>query len=165
MTGPQKMSEFVIVRSAAHTAKDAAYSAYVNELAGKITGLGDGIVESVATYYQTKDPTLVSKDGHAMLVQVVMAGDLNTAIDNVDELHAVVTAGQGGDFTLQQTGTASLKQMGNAARQERHGEGRGLRRSGRARRAGRRLRRPAGRVHAAGAQRRQHHPGARRSRP
>ena len=113
MTGPQKMSEFVIVRSAAHTAKDAAYRAYVTELAGEITGLGRGVVESVATYYQTKDATLLSKDGRAMLIQVVMAGDLNTAIGNVDELHAVVTAGQGGDFTLQQTGTASLKQMGN----------------------------------------------------
>jgi RND superfamily putative drug exporter len=113
MTGPQKMSEFVIVRSAAHTANDAAYKAYVNELAGEIAGLGDGVVESVATYYQTKDPTLVSRDRHAMLIQVVMAGDLNTAIDNVDELHAVVTAGQGGGFTLQQTGTASLNRMGN----------------------------------------------------
>ena len=113
MTGPQKMSEFVIVRSAAHTVEDAAYSAYVDELAGEIAGLGGGIVESVATYYQTKDPTLVSKDGHAMLVQVVLAGDLNTASDNVDELHAVVTAGRGGDFTLQQTGTASLNRMGN----------------------------------------------------
>ena len=67
----------------------------------------------MATFYQTKDPTLVSKDGHAMLIPVVMAGDLNTAIDNVDELHAVVTAGRDGDFTLQQTGAASLKQMGN----------------------------------------------------
>ena len=113
MTGPQKMSEFVIVRSAAHTAQDAAYKAYVNELAGKIADLGPKVVEATATYYQTKDPTLVSKDGHAMLVQVVMAGDLNTAIDNVDELHAVVTAGRGGDFTLQQTGTASLNRMGN----------------------------------------------------
>ena len=112
MTGPQKLSEFVIVRSAAHTAEDAAYKACVNELAGEIAGLGDGIVESVATYYQTKDATLVSKDGHAMLVQVVMAGDLNTAIDNVDELYALVTAGQGGDFTLQQTGTASLNKTG-----------------------------------------------------
>ena len=113
MTGPQKMSEFVIVRSAAHTATDAAYKAYVTELAGEVAGLGDGIVESVATYYETKDPTLVSKDGHAMLVQVVLAGDLNTASDNVDELHAVVTAGHGGDLTLQQTGTASLNRMGN----------------------------------------------------
>jgi RND superfamily putative drug exporter len=113
MTGPQKMSEFVIVRSATQTAQDAAYKAYVNELAGEIAGLGDDIVEGVATYYQTKDPTLVSKDGHAMLVQVVMAGDLNTASENVDELHAVVTAGQGGDFTLQQTGAASLNQTGN----------------------------------------------------
>ena len=113
MTGPQKMSEFVIVRSAAYTAGDAAYEAYVSELAGEIAGLGVGVVENVATYYQTKDPTLVSRDGHSMLVQVVMAGDLNTAIDQVDELHAVVAAGGRGDFTLQQTGTASLNRMGN----------------------------------------------------
>ena len=113
MTGAQKMSELVIVRSAAHTAADGAYKAYVTELAGEIAGLGDGVVEGVATYYQTKDPTLVSQDGHAMLIQVVMAGDLNAAIDNVDELHAVVVAAQGGGFTLQQTGAASLNRMGN----------------------------------------------------
>ena len=113
MTGPQKMSEFVIVRSAAHTTTDAAYKAYVNELAGEIAGLGAGVVESVVTFYQTKDATLVSRDGHAMLLQVVLAGDLNTAIDHVDELHAVVAAGRAGDFTLQQTGTASLNKMGN----------------------------------------------------
>ncbi len=113
ITGPQKVTEFVIVRSAAHTAEDTAYTASVTELAAEIAGLGHGVVESVATFYQTEDPTLVSKDGHAMLIPVVMAGDLNTAIDNVDELHAVVTAGRDGDFTLQQTGSASLKQMGN----------------------------------------------------
>jgi RND superfamily putative drug exporter len=113
ITGPQKVSEFVIVRSAAHTVEDAAYRAYVSELAAEFEGLGHGVVENVATFYETKDPTLVSKDGHAMLIPVVMTGDLNTAIDNVDELHAVVTAGRDGDFTLQQTGSASLKQMGN----------------------------------------------------
>ena len=113
ITGPQKTSEFVIVQSAAHTAEDAAFKVFVTKLAGDIAGLGDGVVESVVTFYQTKDATLVSKDGHAMLVQVVLAGDLNTAIDHVDELHAIVTAGRDGDFTLQQTGSASLKQMGN----------------------------------------------------
>jgi putative drug exporter of the RND superfamily len=113
MTGPQKMSEFVIVRSAAHTTKDAAFRAYVTGLAGEIGGLGRDVVESVATYYQTKDATLVSRDGHSTLIPVVMAGDLNTAIGNVGEVHAIVTAGREGDFTLRQTGAASLKQMGN----------------------------------------------------
>jgi len=113
MTGPQKMSEFVIVRSATRTVDDPMYEAYVKSLAVEIAGLGDSIVESVATYYQTKDATLVSRDGRAMLIQVVMSGDLNTASDNVDELHALVSAGQGGDFTLQQTGAASLNQAGN----------------------------------------------------
>lgn len=113
MTGPQKMGELVIVRSAAFAAKDAAYRAYVDELASKIDALGPKVVEGVATYYQTKDPTLISRDGHAMLVQVVMAGDLNTAIDNVGKLHAVVAASPRGDFVVQQTGTASLNRMGN----------------------------------------------------
>ena len=133
MTGPQKMSEFVIVRSAAHTAQDAAYKAYVTELAGKITGLGHGIVESVATYYQTKDPTLVSKDGHAMLIPVVMAGDLNTAIGNVDELHAVVAAGQRRRLHPAADGRRQPEADGQRARRERHAEDRGLRRAGRAR--------------------------------
>ena len=71
------MAEFVIVRSATHTVEDAAFEARVSELAGRIAGLGDGVVESVATFYQTNDATLVSKDGHATLIHVVMAGDLN----------------------------------------------------------------------------------------
>ena len=113
ITGPQKTTEFVIVRSAAYTAEDAAFKAYVTGLASEIDGLGSGVVEGVATFYQTGDPTLVSEDGHVMLVPVILAGDLNAAIANVDALHAVVTAGQDGDFTVQQTGAASLKQMGN----------------------------------------------------
>jgi RND superfamily putative drug exporter len=113
VTGPQKTTEFVIARSAAYTAEDSAFKAFVTDQAGEISGLGDGVVQSVATYYQTKDPTLVSKDGHAMLIPVVMAGDLNTAIENVDKLHALVAAAHTGDFALQQTGAASLKQMGN----------------------------------------------------
>ena len=165
MTGPQKMSEFVIVRSAAHTVEDAAYKAYVDELAGEIAGLGGGIVESVATYYQTNDPTLVSKDGHAMLVQVVLAGDLNTASDNVDELHAVVTAGQRRRLHASADGHRQPEPDGQRARQERHGEGRALRRPARARRARPGLRRRAGRVPAAGAQHHQHRPGAGPRRP
>jgi putative drug exporter of the RND superfamily len=113
LTGPQKTTEFVIVRSTAHTVSDSTYRAFANELAARIRGLGDGTVENVATYYQTKDTALVSKDGHAMLIPVVMAGDLNTVVGNVDELHALVAAGSRADFTLQQTGAASLKQMGN----------------------------------------------------
>jgi hypothetical protein len=84
MTGPAKTSEFVIVQCAAHTAEDAAYRTFVIALAGKIEGLD--VVEGVSTYYQTKDATLVSKDGHTVLIPVVMAGDLNTAIAGVDEL-------------------------------------------------------------------------------
>ncbi len=112
MSGSQKLSEFVIVRSAAHTVDDAAFKASVSEVAGEIAGL-DGVVESVATYYQTQDPTQVSKDRHAVLVRVVMAGDLNAAVEHVDEVHEIVAADRGGDVTVHLTGAASLSKMGN----------------------------------------------------
>ena len=66
---------------------------------------------SVATYYQTKDPTAVSKDKHATLIPVVMAGKMDDALKNVDKLHATVVAAQGQGFTVAQTGDASINEM------------------------------------------------------
>ncbi len=111
LTGPQKFSDFVIVRSAGSTVEEPAYKAYVNSLVAKISALGAGVVQDVSTYYQTDDPTLVSKDGHAMLIAVVMAGGVDQAVKNVDKLHAVVLAGGGNGFTLAQTGDASINAM------------------------------------------------------
>ena len=111
LTGPQRMTDFVIVRSASLKVSDAAFQAYVQALAGRISGLGSGIVQNVSTIYATHDPTLQSKDGHATLIPVVMAGDADHAMKNVDKLHAVVLASAGNGFTLAQTGDASLNQM------------------------------------------------------
>jgi RND superfamily putative drug exporter len=113
LTGPQRLSDFVIVRSDEHKVGDAAYEAYVAELAGEIAGLGDDVVGGVLTYYETGDPTLVSKDERSTLLQVVMAADTgDEAIEHVDELHAVVVENQRDGFTLQQTGDVSLGAMG-----------------------------------------------------
>ncbi len=68
-------------------------------------------MQSVSTIYATHDPTLRSKDGHATLVPVVMAGDADHAMKNVDKLHAIVVSTPGEGFTLAQTGDASLNQM------------------------------------------------------
>jgi RND superfamily putative drug exporter len=111
LTGPRQITDFVIVRSATMTVGDPAFKAYVDGLAERITALGPEKVKAVSTYYQTNDPTAVSKDRHATLIPVVMAGKIDDALKHVDELHATVVAAQGQDFTVAQTGDASINEM------------------------------------------------------
>jgi RND superfamily putative drug exporter len=111
LTGPQRMTDFVIVRSATRQVDDPVFRSYVTSLAGRIGDLGPNVVQSVSTIYSAHDATLRSKDGHATLIPVVMAGDADHAMKNVDRLHAVVVATAGSGFTLAQTGDASLNEM------------------------------------------------------
>ena len=111
LTGPRQITDFVIVRSDAMTVDDPAFKAYVDGLAAKITALGPEKVKAVSTYYQTNDPTAVSRDKHATLIPVVMAGKIDDALKHVDELHTTVVAAQGQGFTVAQTGDASINEM------------------------------------------------------
>ena len=111
LTGPRQITDFVIVRSATATVDDPAFKAYVDDLAGRITGLGPSVVKGVSTYYQTNDPTAVSRDEHATLIPVVMAGTIDDAVKNAGKLHALVVAAQGRGFTVAQTGDASIMEM------------------------------------------------------
>jgi putative drug exporter of the RND superfamily len=111
LTGPARMTDFVIVRSAARRTTDAAFRAYVAGLAGKIRGLGRHTVQTVSTPYQTGDPSMVSRDGHAALIAVVMAGDTDQALKDVAPLHGLVLRSGAPGFTLSQTGDASLNKM------------------------------------------------------
>ena len=111
LTGPRQITDFVIVRSATATVDDPAFKAYVDDLAGRITGLGPSVVKGVSTYYQTDDPTAVSRDEHATLIPVVMAGTIDDAVKNAGKLHALVVAAQGRGFTVAQTGDASIMEM------------------------------------------------------
>ena len=111
LTGPRQITDFVIVRSATVTVDDPAFKAYVEDLAARVTALGPEKVKGVSTYYQTNDPTAVSKDRHATLVPVVMAGTIDDALEHVDELHATVVKAEGQGFTVAQTGDASINEM------------------------------------------------------
>jgi RND superfamily putative drug exporter len=111
LTGPQRMTDFVIVRSANLKVGDPMFQGYVESLAGRIHDLGPGVIQAVSTVYTTKDQTLVSRDGRSTLIPVVMAGDQDRAMKNVGKLHTVVVSNPGEGFTLAQTGDASLNQM------------------------------------------------------
>jgi RND superfamily putative drug exporter len=111
LTGPQKVTDFVIVRSETVTVDDPAFQDYVSGLALSIGQLGPSIVADVSTYYQTEDPTMVSEDRHATLVPVTMTGTIDEALKNVEQLHETVVAAEGDGFTIAQTGDASINAM------------------------------------------------------
>jgi len=111
LSGPHKVTDFVIVRSAELTIDDPAFKSYVLGVAGKIDALGNDVVEATSTYYATNDPGLLSKDKRATLIAVVMAGDMDEALKNVDKLHETALAAQSDGFSIAQAGEASLNQM------------------------------------------------------
>jgi RND superfamily putative drug exporter len=111
LTGPQKFTDFVIVRSATITVDHPAFQGYVANLAQAIDGLGAGVVQGTSTFYATNDPTLVSKDRHATLIPVVMAGGVDRAVKNVGKLHSLVLTRAGTGFSIAQTGDASINEM------------------------------------------------------
>ena len=111
LSGPHKVTDFVIVRSADLTVGQPAFKAHVLEVAAAIDALGGDIVTGTSTYYATKDPGMVSKDKHATLVPVIMTGSVDDAMKNVDQVHEAAMTGQSDGFTIAQAGDASLNQM------------------------------------------------------
>jgi RND superfamily putative drug exporter len=111
LTGSKSLTDFVIVRSETYTVADPAYKQFVTGLAAKITGLGPSVVTGASTFSTTGDSSLVSKDGHATLIPVIMAGGVDQGMKNADKLHALVVANAGHGFRLAQTGDASINRM------------------------------------------------------
>jgi RND superfamily putative drug exporter len=110
LTGPQKATELVVVQSPTLTVNDPSFRQHVEDLFGRINSLGGTVVAGGTTYYQTGDKGLVSRDGHATLIPITMAGSLNTAQDNVPKLNDVVAQANGSDgFTTLVTGQASVQ--------------------------------------------------------
>ena len=111
LAGGDQVTDFVIVRSETRTVDDPVFKAYVGEVAARIGALVKGVVESAATTYQTGDPSLVSKDGHAALIAITMAGDTDAATKNADVVHDAATSEVRDGFAVAQTGNASLNAM------------------------------------------------------
>ena len=139
---PQKANEVVIVRSQTATVNDPAFRAAVVALQARLTSLGPGVVDSVASYYQGGGKTLASADGRATILPIVMAGDLAQAEKNIDKVHEVVQAADGrGGFDALITGTASIQSDFSQTAESRPEAGRGHRRADRPHHPARRVRR------------------------
>ena len=105
----RKANEVVVVRSEEFVVDDGRFVAVVNDVYGKVVGLGPDVVESGFNFYQTGDPSMVSDDGHSTIMPFVMAGSLAEATDNIGLLVKIVgEADESEGFRVLVVGDASV---------------------------------------------------------
>jgi putative drug exporter of the RND superfamily len=85
LSGPRRANEVVIVRSESKTVTDPEFKAYVRRLVGDLDALGPVVVQQAVDPYQAGN-RLVSQDRHATLIPVTMAGSLDDADKNIDQV-------------------------------------------------------------------------------
>jgi RND superfamily putative drug exporter len=109
LTGPRQDDEAVVVHSDSLTVDDPAFRALVEGISSRITALGPDIVSGSVDFYQTNDPSLVSRDRHATMIPVRMAGGIADANANVGKLIEAVQAAEDKDgFQVYVSGNASI---------------------------------------------------------
>jgi putative drug exporter of the RND superfamily len=128
LRGPERDTELVIVRSASRSVDDPAFRARVAGLQRDIAALGTGVVQRVGSLYQLQDPSLVSRDRHATLLPVVMAGSVEDAADHVGALRGVLDRAGGDGFEVLLAGQGALSADFNTIAEEdlRQGESIGV---------------------------------------
>ena len=94
------VDELIVVRSPNHTVGEPAFKAFVRSVLRQ--GDTTGVIYHAATYYETHDPALVSRDRHATLITVQRQQD-------VDRLLSVVQRNDGRNgFGVVMTGEGTL---------------------------------------------------------
>ncbi|HEU4398073.1 MAG TPA: MMPL family transporter [Actinomycetota bacterium] len=119
LRGPEQDTELVIVRSASRSVDDPAFRSRVAQLQGDIAGLGTDVVQRVGSVYQLEDPSLVSRDRHATLLPVVMAGTPEQAADHIGTVRGVLDRADGNDgFEVLLAGQGALNEDFNTIAEE-----------------------------------------------
>jgi len=106
--GPDNDVEIVIVQSDQYTVDDRAFEDKVNDLFRQIMALKPDITAGGTSYYVMKDESFVSADRHTTIIPFVMAGDQETANDNIDAVLPITAPEQQGQFRVLTAGHAAL---------------------------------------------------------
>ena len=104
---PDRVTEQVVLQASSGTFADAGNRAAADKLTAELSGLGSDVVATAIS--PTADARLVSQDGRTAVIPVVMAGSLNDARDNVDQVLKVADgANSTSGLTTKVTGLASI---------------------------------------------------------
>ena len=98
------VTDIVVVRSTRYTVDAPQFRSFVRTLSGEVRSAKR--VTSVRTYLGTRDPSLVSKDRHATLVQFAMPEESTSGIDDV--ISSVQRADASAAFAADVTGQRTV---------------------------------------------------------
>jgi RND superfamily putative drug exporter len=106
----EPVRDVVVVRSATQTVDQAEFRQQVESIRSRLVAAAPSVVRIGPTYYDSQDPSQVSKDRHSTLIQVTMPGsELNDAPDRIKPVVAAVDGADGqGGFTVLITGQATV---------------------------------------------------------
>jgi RND superfamily putative drug exporter len=110
--------EIVIVQSDELTVDEPAFKAKVEDIFGRVTALGPDIVLGGRNFYADNDPSLVSADKRTTIMQFTMAGDDETASDNIGELLAITDEDHAPFRVLNAGGAAAGDEIGHIAQDD-----------------------------------------------
>ena len=111
---PEGITEIVVIQSDALTVDDPAFREKAESVFGALVELGPDVIAGGLNYYLTGDESLVSPDRTAMVMPLVVAGELDQAIKNVEEVVRVTSAADRADgFRVLVGGEASISYENN----------------------------------------------------
>ena len=106
---PDSITEIVVIQSETLTVDDPAFQQRAASVSAELVALGPDVVAGGINYWLTGDESLVSADRRTTIMPVNVAGDLEQAIENVEEVvHVTSEADQTGGFRVLVGGEASI---------------------------------------------------------
>ena len=106
---PVSVTEVVVIQSDSLTVDDEAFKARVEAVFATLIGLGPDVVAGGLNYYLTGDEALVSADRRTTLIPINVTGELDQAIDNIEEIVHVTSESDHTDgFRVLLAGEASI---------------------------------------------------------
>ncbi|CAN5571035.1 MMPL family transporter [soil metagenome] len=116
--GKEGITQVFLVSSDGATVEDPAFEQQVRALQAEAAELGGDDVTSVVTFYDTKDPAMVSHDSRTTLMPVVFK-DTKSLADYVPTVDEMLQAGNdGGDIRTQTFGAITLDEDFSAIAEE-----------------------------------------------
>jgi RND superfamily putative drug exporter len=109
LRGPQQAHEAVVIAFPDKTYTDPEFRAQYDEIFNKIQALGPDVIDSAVNLYQAGAQGLVSKDQRSAMIPITMAGDLDKAAENVENIIKIIDESAASDgFDVYITGTAAI---------------------------------------------------------
>ena len=105
--GEEGITEIFLLSSPDATVEDAEFKASVREVQSRAQEIGGADLQGVVTYYDTKDPSMVSDDGHTTLMPVTFKDDGDLAGD-LPAVHSILDASEAAGLEAKSFGAITL---------------------------------------------------------